>query len=163
MWKQVRVRLLNASAFLQIVIHTSVTNMEVCLKHGCVTAWVSRCYLGEYSVIRNDATKKYCACACIRVCICAELSPSGNVTGIWLVVIACSTRLSEGLIMPVAPYSYCHLPLYCSDSGFHSGQNNHIYLINKCSCIYLYSCINYSIGTPHRSAALHDSPPESDH
>lgn len=62
---------INASACLQIVVHTSVTNMGVCLKHGCVTAWVSRGYLGEYSVIRNDATIKYRACACIRVCMCA--------------------------------------------------------------------------------------------
>lgn len=62
---------INASACLQIVVHTSVTNMGVCLKHGCVTAWVSRCCLGVYSVIRNDATIKYRVCACIRVCMCA--------------------------------------------------------------------------------------------
>lgn len=62
-------RLLNASACLQIVVHTSVTNMRVCLKHGCVTAWVSTCYLGEYSVIRNDATKKIlCVHPCVHVC-----------------------------------------------------------------------------------------------
>lgn len=57
-----------------------------------------------------------CACLCVL-----ELSPSGNVTAIWLVVIACSTQISEGLIMPVASYSCRHLLLSSFDSGSYSG------------------------------------------